>query len=89
MRGDPRDTSGLTIHYSGRWEAIDVSSNDYAPGFPFRLLIGTAGDLAVQGSAMSKQEVFPIPLPVGFAPLLCDAVLNDPGNTAAGLIALF
>jgi hypothetical protein len=89
MTLDPRDTSGLTIHYSGSWEVIDVSSDDYIPGVPFRLLVGIAGDLAVKGTDMNKRDVIPIPLPVGFAPLLCDAVLNDAGNTADGLIALF
>ena len=86
---NPRDTSGLTIHYSDRWESVDVSTVDYKPGVPFRLLIGTAGDLMVRGTAMSRQEAELIPLPVGFAPLLCDEVLVDAGNTASGIIALF
>ena len=89
MDNNPRDTSGLTIHYSGKWEPVDVSSVDYKPGVSFRLLIGTAGDLAVKGTGMRRKDVIPIPLPVGFAPLLCDEVLTDPSNTAAGIIALF
>lgn len=88
---NPRDTHGLTIHYSGDWELVDVSINDFNPGRPFRLLIGVAGDLKIKGSVMNKKKVdIPLcPMPVGFAPMTCDIVYNDAGNTADNIIALY
>lgn len=86
---DPTDYTGLTIHYSGEWTLVDVSINPFQPGKPFRLLIGTAGDLAVRGSKMKRQDVVLIPLPTGFAPLLCDEILVNAGNTADNIVALF
>lgn len=86
---DPKDTSGLTIHYSGRWEPVDVSVNPYVPGVPFRLLIGTAGDLKVKGVGMNRRDAFLVPMPVGHNPMLCDEILVDAGNTADNIVALF
>ena len=86
---NPIDTTGLPIHYSGEWEPIDVSVENYRPGRSFRLLVGTPGNLLAKGLKMKRKNVFAIPVQEGYNPILCDEIITGAANTADNLVALF
>ena len=76
----------ITFLQPGKIKAIDVSSVDYDPGRPFSLLVGTGGTLKV--TDMIDNEVA-IPVQTGYNPIRITKVINDEGNTADDLWALF
>ena len=86
------DKNGRNVLNAVRWEAIDVSANDYNPGESFYLLVGGAGNLVVVGEGMghiAAASVPAIPLTAGEHALRCIKVLNSVSNTATLVFALF
>ena len=72
---------------SGDIQAIDVSAVDYNPGKPFSILVGSGGTLKVV-DATNRNEIA-IPIQGGYNPIVLSKVINDAGNTATDLWALF
>lgn len=86
------DRNGRNTQNIVRWEAIDVSVNDYDPGESFYILNGGAGVLAIVGEGMQNIAAASIPLlplTVGEHPIRCIKVLVNAGNTATDLFAMF
>jgi len=71
----------------GNIQAIDVSSVDYDPGKSFSLLVGTGGTLKVVDTVHVAEIA--IPVQTGYNPIRITKVINDGGNTASDLWALF
>jgi len=65
------------IHFlqSGNIKAIDVSAEDYNPGKPFSLLVGTGGTLKVV-DATNPDEIA-IPVQEGYNPIVLSKVISD------------
>jgi hypothetical protein len=77
--------------FSKSWVNIDIPllSGDFNPGKPFRIWCGNTGVLKIVGSHMENSESGLIPIMEGLNPFVCSKVLQDVGNTASNIWALY